>query len=362
MTETVYFRPLGFVHGPTGEDLIAQEFALPLKGGPICFTHLQIIKRSSGEPPSVRTIRVGTKTNLQTLIGVDAVEALTQRPHTSISPLLRPGVPALMGILNVTPDSFSDGGAYADPSEAVQRALEMQSEGAVIIDIGGESTRPGAQIVSVEEELDRVSDAIKGAAAAGLQNISVDTRKADVMSAALDLGATMINDVSALAYDPNALAVAARSKRPVVLMHSRGTPANMQDNALYLNTVLDVYDELQSRVDACLQAGIEPENIIIDPGIGFGKTTEDNLALIGNLALFHGLGYPILLGASRKSYIGKLDRDGAPNTRTGGSLAAAAAGFAQGIELVRVHDVAETRQFFALLSATSRASGLQYPQ
>ena len=352
MTERVYYQPLGFVSGAAGRQLNEDSLSLPLKGGPLYFTHLQIIKRTGNEAPLVRTVRVGSKQNLSTLIGVEAVASLTERPQSKISHLLQPGVPTIMGILNVTPDSFSDGGAFLEPDSAAEHAKQMQSDGAAIIDIGGESTRPGAYTIDAGEELERVAPIIERCLTAGVETISIDTRKAHVMSEATRLGAHMINDVSALTFDPDAISVAARTGVPVVLMHAQGTPQTMQDRPHYQNVVLDVYDYLSDRIAACNDVGIEKQNVIVDPGIGFGKSPSDNLALLNNLSVFHGLGCPILLGASRKSFIAKIDREGGADSRIGGSLAAVAAAFNQGIELVRVHDVAQTRQFLTLQGET----------
>ncbi len=260
-----------------------------------------------------------------------------------------------MGILNVTPDSFSDGGAWTKLKDAVAHARRMHEDGAAIVDIGGESTRPGAQTVTEEEEIARVVDVIDGCADASVHCISIDTRKARVMEAALRAGARMINDVSALTFDPDALSVAAATDVPIVLMHAQGTPETMQDDPHYNDVVFDIYDYLSERVESCVAAGVARERLIVDPGIGFGKTIDHNLALLNSLSLFHGLGLPVLVGASRKRYIEAVDRATPPGQRLGGSLAAVAAACAHGIDIVRVHDVAETRQFIALSKATASA-------
>ncbi len=244
-----------------------------------------------------------------------------------------------MGVLNVTPDSFSDGGRGGDP---VAAAKAMAAAGASLIDIGGESTRPGASDVPVADELARVGPVLAGAA--GLP-LSIDTRKAAVMAAALDAGAVLVNDVSALTHDPAAMALVAARRAPVVLMHAQGTPATMQLAPRYDDVVADVFDWLEARIAACVGAGIDPAAIVADPGIGFGKTPAHNTALLANLAAFHGLGVPLLLGASRKAVIAKLAGDqSAPSERLGGSLALALRALAQGVQIVRVHDVAETVQ------------------
>lgn len=251
--------------------------------------------------------------------------------------------PLIMGIVNVTPDSFSDGGRFCDPSTAVAHAAALHAEGADILDIGGESTRPGAEPVPVADEQARILPVIREAAALG-PPISADTRQAATMAAAIDAGAALINDVSALTHDPQAAATAARLAVPVVLMHAQGDPRTMQIKPSYDNVVLDVYDALEQRVAAAMAAGIARNRVILDPGIGFGKTAAQNMALIRNLSLFHGLGCPLLLGVSRKSFIAHLNRGEPPQDRLGGSLAAALTGAAQGVQILRVHDVAATRQ------------------
>jgi dihydropteroate synthase len=250
-----------------------------------------------------------------------------------------------MGILNVTPDSFSDGGRFADVESALAHARAMKAAGADFIDVGGESTRPGAAEVPVDEELARVLPVIERLRAEGLGPISVDTRKARVMREAATAGADLINDVSALTFDPGALPAAAETGLPVVLMHAQGTPETMQKDPRYKDAVAEVHAYLADRIAACVSAGIGKDKIVIDPGIGFGKTLQHNLELLANLARFDDLGCPLLLGASRKSFIQKIEEGAGPDDRLGGSLAAAAAGLEQGVKLFRVHDVAESAQF-----------------
>jgi dihydropteroate synthase len=255
--------------------------------------------------------------------------------------------PRVMGIVNVTPDSFSDGGLYLAKDAAVQHALQLEAQGADILDIGGESTRPGSDAVDVEEECRRVLPVIAALAKRSRSRLSVDTRKAEVMRRAALEGAHIINDVSALTHDPDALARASASGLAVILMHTRGEPRNMQDNPTYADVVLDVYDWLHARIDACARAGIARTRLLVDPGIGFGKTPAHNLSLLGSLSLMHGLGCPLVLGASRKSFIGALTTAGASD-RLAGSVASALAGVSQGAQILRVHDVAATRQALAI--------------
>jgi dihydropteroate synthase len=256
-----------------------------------------------------------------------------------------------MGIVNVTPDSFSDGGRWLDPGAAVAQGLRLESEGANILDIGGESTRPGAEPIGVEEELRRVIPVIAALARQARVPVSVDTRNAEVMRRAAEAGARIVNDVAALGYDPNALRVAAEMDLPVVLMHAQGDPRTMQLDPRYDDVVLDVYDWLEARIAVCEAAGIARGRIVVDPGIGFGKTVAHNLALLGSLSIFHGLGCPILLGASRKSFIGRLSGGAPADQRVPGSVAAALLAVAQGVQILRVHDVAATRQALAVWEA-----------
>jgi dihydropteroate synthase len=269
--------------------------------------------------------------------------------------------PRLMGILNVTPDSFSDGGHFLTPEAAIAHALRLEAEGADIIDIGAESTRPGAAPVDVEDELRRVMPVIEGLIPRLRVPISIDTRKAEVMRRAARAGVALINDVSALSHDPRSLEVVAATGLPVVLMHARGDPRTMQDNPHYSDVVLDVCDWLAARIASCEQAGIPRSRLVVDPGIGFGKTPAHNLALMGSLGVLHGLGCAIMLGASRKSFIGALT-GAAGGDRLGGSIAAALLGAAQGVQILRVHDVAATRQALAVWGAAGSIDGSSPPK
>jgi dihydropteroate synthase len=258
-----------------------------------------------------------------------------------------------MGVVNVTPDSFSDGGEFLDPAAAIAHGLRLHAEGADIVDVGGESTRPGAAAVPADEEIRRVVPVIEALAGAGVL-VSIDTRTAAVMRAGIAAGARMINDISALRHDPEALATAGASGLPVVLMHSQGEPATMQVAPTYELAPLDVFDHLAARVQAWTDAGHDRAHLVIDPGIGFGKTLEHNLQILSQLGLYLGLGLPVLLGVSRKSFIGRLAGGAAPADRLPGSLAAALRGAAAGIALLRVHDVAATQQALAVWRALGR--------
>ncbi len=255
-----------------------------------------------------------------------------------------------MGIVNVTPDSFSDGGRYLDPARAVAHGEEMAREGADIIDIGGESTRPGARPVSAEEEMERVLPVIHRLRGKVSIPISIDTMKAAVARAALDEGADLVNDISALRFDPAMAPLVAAEKVPVALMHMQGTPQTMQQDPFYEDVVEEVKAFLQSRIQFALEAGVDRERIIVDPGIGFGKNVDHNLALLRGLSALTALGRPVLVGTSRKTFIGKLLESG-PEERLEGSLAAAVAAVLAGANVIRVHDVKEAARAVRIADA-----------
>jgi dihydropteroate synthase len=247
--------------------------------------------------------------------------------------------PAIMGILNASPDSFANGGVAA----SVEAGVAMIDQGATILDIGGESTRPGAAVVAAADEQARVLPLIEALADKGV-SLSIDTRNASTMSAALAVGASIVNDISGLTYDPAAASVVARAGCRVVLMHMRGTPQTMTGLTGYRDVVLDVLQELTARVDAAVRAGIARDNIIVDPGIGFAKTAAQNVELLRRLDAFAALGLPILVGVSRKRFIGELGGEADPQLRGPGSMAAGLFALARGASILRVHDVAETVQ------------------
>jgi len=324
-----YLRPI------PAFDIARPKGALPLAGGAGWFTQVEVLSR--GKPPQIIPATDLSPSDVQRLSA--------PRPDFAGLTMDRP---RLMGILNITPDSFSDGGLFLNPAAAVMQARRMAA-GADIIDIGGESTRPGADFVAPEDEIARTAPVIAALVAAGLDcPISIDTRKAAVARAAFDAGALILNDVTALRYDPEMATAAASAQVPVVLMHSIETPATMQNDPRYDDVLLDVYDALAERVAMAEAAGIPRARIAIDPGIGFGKTLAHNLALLARLSLFHNLGLPVLLGASRKRFIGTIARQDDAARRLPGSLAVALAGASQGVQMIRVHDVDETRQALTL--------------
>ena len=358
-SERIYLRPTGLVPATPAQRALDEaegrfSGALPLCGdGPFDFLGLEVITRQG------TTVRRRLRA-LGEMWDADVSPALASAPHI-VERLTAPrrrvaGMrldrPQLMGVVNVTPDSFSDGGQFTSSAAAVAHGLRLVEEGASVLDIGGESTRPGSLATPLESELSRVLPVIEGLAATTEALISIDTRKAQVARRALEAGAHIINDVTAMTHDQAMLGVAAEAGVPVVLMHALGDPRTMQDNPHYDDAPTDIYDYLAARIAACEDAGIVRERIIIDPGIGFGKTLTHNLQLMASLSLFHGLGCPVLLGASRKRFIGTLTNEPVAANRVSGSVGAALAGAAQGVQIIRVHDVRETKAALDVFQAS----------
>jgi dihydropteroate synthase len=334
-------RPTGFVDSPFGHDGKVARLA----GGLNWFASLELLQVEGNR-------RVASE-----LIPVEGIEdrfdddmarqwaALTgpRSPLQLGERTIRLDQPQVMGIVNVTPDSFSDAGQFADAASAASAGADMAAEGAAIIDVGGESTRPGAKPVWEGDEIERIAPVIRQLAAGGAA-VSADTRKAEVVTAALEAGARMINDVSALTYDDRSAEVISAAGVPVVLMHHQGAPETMQDDPRYDDVVVEVYLWLEERIAAAEAAGIARDKILIDPGFGFGKNVAHNLELMNGLALLHSLGCPLVVGASRKRTIGALSNEAPVDKRLGGSIAFALKAVEQGAHMVRVHDVPETVQ------------------
>ena len=349
MTNQLYIRPIALAESPQSEE----GETVRLAGGLVYASRFALILRRNGQVTARQRLAVPDVDDaLARLPDALAAEGQAQwaalkknhAPFQCGERTIRLDQPQVMGILNVTPDSFSDGGRFLDdPDAANAHAATMLEAGAGLIDVGGESTRPGAAAVWEGDELKRVVPAIERLAASGAA-ISIDTRRAAVMEAALAAGAHVINDVSALRHDPRSLELAMRSGAPVVLMHAPGEADDLHADGDYRDVVLDVFDWLKARRDAALAAGIAQEKIILDPGIGFGKSVVQNLVLINALPLFHALGQPLLIGASRKRMIGALSSEAPAHQRLGGSLMLAAKAMEAGVQLLRVHDVPETMQ------------------
>ena len=336
MTRTL-LRPTGFVDSPFGHDGKVARLA----GGLNWFASVELI-HEDGQRELVPV--EGIEARFDEAMAADWSRLTSPRAPLQLGErTIRLDQPQVMGIVNATPDSFSDGGSFADANEAAEAGALMAQQGAAIIDVGGESTRPGASTVWEGDEVERVVPVIQQLAAAG-NAVSIDTRKSGVMTAAFDAGAAMVNDVSALTWDPQSAELVAKTNVPVVLMHHRGDPATMQDAPRYDDVLVEVYEWLEDRIDAAVEAGIARENILVDPGIGFGKTVAHNLELLNGLALFHSLGCPVILGASRKRMIGALSGEAPADQRLPGSLALALKAVEQGAQIVRVHDVPETVQ------------------
>jgi dihydropteroate synthase len=343
----IYLRPTGFVESPQryeGE-------SLRLAGTMLWFSQIEYITRDIISTQR-QVVPVGQWDAFVAALPQSARERCALLLDRITSPraalqlgarMIRLDQPHVMAIINATPDSFSDGGKNVDPEIAAEAAVAMLSAGAAIIDIGGESTRPGAPLVWEGDELNRVAPLIRRLAGTGAA-ISIDTRKALVMEGALQAGAMMINDISALLYDDRAVEVARKSKVPVVLMHAPSQSSDPHKDGIYDDVVYDVFDWLEQRVSEVEAAGLARETILVDPGIGFGKTLSDNLAIINNLAIYHGLGCALLFGASRKRLIGALSNEVGATDRLGGSIFLAMKAVEQGAHIVRVHDAAETVQ------------------
>ncbi len=330
-----YYRPI------VQTDLHRPQGALPLAGGEAWFSQVQVLTRTA--PPQLIDASALPDKVRDRLTGARAMIAG-----------LDMGQPQVMGILNVTPDSFSDGGRFAGIEPAIQHARAMVRDGATIIDIGGESTRPGADEIAPDVEIQRTAPVISALRDHLQVAISIDTRKAPVARAAVAAGANLVNDVAGFTFDPELAPFCAGQNLPVCVMHAQGDPQTMQHNPRYDDVLLDVYDFLEDRVETLVGQGISRQQITIDPGIGFGKTLAHNLRLLNGISLFHGLGCAILLGVSRKKFIGTIGNAPETDDRMPGSVAVALAGVAQGVQILRVHDVKETTSALALWQAVRK--------
>jgi dihydropteroate synthase len=340
---TRYLIPRGLISGPAAARAVDAGAALPLAGGPLAFALVEAIERKDGEaglrhPLDLAAARAFAPELLDALVHPRARWAGFDLKH-----------PLIMGVLNVTPDSFSDGGDFADASTAIDHGRAMLAAGADIIDVGGESTRPGANPVSPAEEAARILPVVRRLAEAGAI-VSIDTRHALVMDQAVKAGARIINDVTALTGDAESARVAAASGAAIVLMHMLGEPQTMQQDPRYADVTCDLLDYFEARL---AMLGIDRARIALDPGIGFGKKDPHNLRLLDELAVFHAFGCPVLLGASRKSFIGRLGKGEAPKQRMAGTIAAHQLGFDRGAQIVRAHDVAEAHQARAIWMAAT---------
>ena len=339
--QKIYVRPISLSYGSNAISLIKLKKALPICGNKkLAFSNIEIIIRDKKHKfknidiNQIKYLPIELKKHV-----LKNIRNITKKRKKISGLNLNKFV--IFGVLNVTPDSFSDGGKFNKLKLAIKRSRQMSNEGANVIDVGGESTRPGAKLITITQEKKRVLQVISKIKKF---NVSIDTRKSDVMIAAVKNGAKIINDVSALDFDQKALEVVANLKKPVILNHSQGTPDIMQNNPKYRNVLLDIYDYFENKIQQLKNKNYLIRNIIIDPGIGFGKNLDHNLNLISNIGLFHGLGCPIMLGPSRKSFIGKVMKNKDSKNRLGGTLSAIITGYNQGVQCFRVHDIKEVNE------------------
>ncbi len=334
-----YTRVCNFYYGSKSKTLVKKKRTLPLNGNnEISFDKIQIISRKSSKIIDLNDINK-LPIDLKKKIKKD-IKTISLKKN--IKNLNFRSIPKVMGVLNVTPDSFSDGGKYNRVSSAKKHLDHLFKSGANIVDIGGESTRPGSLTVSSKVEWKRVKDILKKYNKKKL--ISLDTRKSDIMEKGIKLGVNLINDVSGLNYDNHSINVLKKYKVPFVLQHSLGSPDVMQKNPKYKNVLLDIYDFFEEKIKFIRKIGIKHNNIILDPGIGFGKNLKHNMTIIKNISIYHSLGLPILLGFSKKKYIKELSGKNDSMSRVGGTVSTSIFAMMQGIQMIRVHDVNEINQ------------------
>ena len=335
-----YTRVCNFYYGDESRLLVNNNRSIPLNGNKnISFDHIEIISRNSKKKISINKINGLTK-SIKELIKIDLKKIRSKKKNFSNLNFLK--IPNIMGVLNLTPDSFSDGGKFNTGKKGLKHALEMFSLGANIIDIGGESTRPGSKAVDKKTEWKRIEKIIK--LLSKKIPISLDTRKSEIMKKGIKYGVKIINDVSGLDYDSETINVLKKYKIPFVIHHSQGTPENMQNKPRYKNELLEIYDFFEQKINFLRKIGIKHNNIIIDPGIGFGKNLKHNINLISNISIFHSLGFPILVGNSRKRFIKDISKNNDSKLRIGGTVASTIYMMTQGVQILRVHDVNEIIQ------------------
>ena len=335
-----YTRVCNFYFGSKSIQLVSKKKTLPLNGNnQISFDQIEIISRNSKKLINIKDIKK-LPIFLKKKINNDL--KIIIKKNKNFSNLNFRKVPNIMGILNLTPDSFSDGGKFNKKKIGVNHAINLFKLGADIVDVGGESTRPGSKAVSEKKEWNRIEKIIKKISKT--ITLSLDTRKSEIMNKGIKIGIKLINDVSGLSYDPKTIDVLKKSKIPFVIQHSQGTPENMQNNPNYKNELLDIYDFFEERVKFLRSKGIKHNNIIVDPGIGFGKNLKHNMNLIRSVSIFHTLGFPILLGLSRKKFIKDLSGKNDTKERMGGTVASSLYSMMQGVQILRIHDVNELIQ------------------
>ena len=335
-----YTRACNFYYGKNSKLLVKKKISLPLNGNnEISFDHIEIITRSKKKKISIKNIK-----NLPRLLKkkVDADLKKITAKKKNFCNLNFKKIPNLMGILNLTPDSFSDGGKFNLKNKGINHAIQMFKSGADIIDVGGESTRPGSKKVGEEIEWKRIKHTLKSISKK--IPVSLDTRKSSIMNKGIKLGVKIINDVSGLSYDPETINILKNYNIPFVIQHSQGNPENMQNKPSYKNELLDIYDFFEKKIKFLKSIGIKHNNMIIDPGIGFGKNLKHNMNLIRGISIFHSLGFPVLVGVSRKKFIKDLSKKNDTKKRIGGTMAASIYLTMQGVQILRIHDVDEIAQ------------------
>ncbi len=335
-----YTRACNFYYGKISKNLVKDKKSLPLNGNKnISFNQIEIISRKSKKKISIKQINK-LPNSIKQKIKKD-LKFIT-KPPKKIYDLNFKFFPLIMGILNITPDSFSDGGDYLKKESATKQLNKLFKDGAHLVDIGGESTRPGSKSISSKVEWNRIKSVLKKID--NKKTISLDTRKSIIMEKGINLGIKIINDVSGLSYDNNSLNILKKTKIPFILQHSFGNPDVMQKNPKYKNVLLDIYDFFEKKIELLRKKGINHNNIIIDPGIGFGKNLKHNITIIKNISIYHSLGFPILLGVSRKKYIKELSGMNESSSRLGGTISTSIFLMTQGVQMLRVHDVNEVMQ------------------
>jgi dihydropteroate synthase len=335
-----YTRVCNFYYGKESKQLIFEKKTIPLNDNKeISFDHLEIISRQSKKKISIKKINSLPKL-LRKQINSDLKNIKAKK--NNFANLNFKKLPNIMGVLNLTPDSFSDGGKFNSKKKGINHALGMFKAGANIIDVGGESTRPGSNAVNEKLEWERIEKIITSISRK--IPLSLDTRKSNIIERGIKYGIKLINDVSGLSYDVNMINILKKYKIPFVIQHSQGTPKNMQNKPRYKNELLDIYDFFDDKIKFLRSIGIKHNNIIIDPGIGFGKNLKHNMSLISNISIFHALGFPILVGNSRKKFIKEISGKNDTKKRIGGTVASSIFLMMQGVQILRIHDVNELRQ------------------
>ena len=335
-----YTRVCNFYYGKESRLLLSKKKTFPLNGNKeISFDHLEIISRKSVKKISINNLKKLSRL-LQKQVFID-LKNITSK-NKNFSNLNFKKLPNIMGVLNLTPDSFSDGGKFNKKNKAIKHAIEMLKSGANLIDVGGESTRPGSKALDVKLEWSRINKVLK--LICKKIPVSLDTRKSEIMKRGIKLGVKIINDVSGLSYDQKTIDTLKKYRTPFVIQHSQGLPENMQNKPIYKNELLDIYDFFEAKIKTLRNFGIKHNNIILDPGIGFGKNLKHNMNLISNISIFHSLGFPILVGNSRKRFIKEIAKKNDSKSRIGGTISSSVYLMMQGVQILRIHDVNELIQ------------------